>query len=339
MAAGAGGNAPARGRLALLLLRDRAMLPYLRASGAIQRASLALQFRSQVQIRCDRLHDSVRPSNFGKTSKPSKPSQPGLRLLAARAVRAGRPAQRFFSGSGGGGQHRSDDDSGDGTLDPDAFLAGLVERVQLSRGGSRGGASFAATWGDGYRDDLDTDWLEATSREGMDPVGERVLAVLPFSSYTEHGAMEWPAKMEEALALCGSLGSWDVVDALALRERRASGQQWGKGPNRGLYLRPGQVKMVAQAVQQTGCDAVFVDALLTPLQARNLSAHLGVEKLYDRFGLILSIFDANATTRYRCTRHSCVPLAPIPGGSYRGMRRTAAGRPRCKWRLRLSGTK
>ena len=307
------------------------MLPYLRTSGAIRRAPLALRLCPQVRIRCDR---SVRPSNI---SNPRTPSQTVLRLLAARAARAGRPSQRSFSGSGG--QHRSDDDSDDGMPDPDAFLAGLVERVQLSRGGGRGGASFAAMWGDGYRDDLDTDWLEATSREGMDPVGERVLAVLPFSSHTEQGAMEWPAKMEEALALCGSLGSWDVVDAIALRERRAPGQQWGKGPNRGLYLRPGQVQMVAQAVQQTECDAVFVDAMLTPLQARNLSAQLGVAKLYDRFGLILSIFDANATTRYHCTRHSCVPLAPIPGGSYRGMRRTAAGRPRCKWKLRLHGTK
>ncbi len=252
------------------------MLPHLRHSGAIRRAVATVPFCSRpsalrlAPVRCDRWQ------------------------VCARAV------QRFFGGSGW--ENHSDAGSGEDThyddgLDPDVFLAGLLERVQLGRGGHGGSASFAAMWGDGYRDDLDTDWMEAISREGIDPEGERVLAVLPFSSHIEEGAMEWPAKMEEALSLCGSLGRWDVVDALALRARHGRGQAWGKGPNRKLYLRPGQVKMVAQAVQQTECDAVFVDAILTPLQARNLGVHLGVEHVYDRFGLILAIFDANATTR------------------------------------------
>ena len=69
-----------------------------------------------------------------------------------------------------------------------------------------------------------------------------MLAVLPFSSYTQPGAMEWPAKMEEALSLCGSLGRWDVVDAMGIRARHGKGQVWGKGPNAKTYLRPGQVR-------------------------------------------------------------------------------------------------
>ena len=56
--------------------------------------------------------------------------------------------------------------------------------------------------------------------------------------------------MEEALALCGSLGRWDVVEGVALRERRARGQIWGKGKNRKLYLRPGQLETVHTALQQ-----------------------------------------------------------------------------------------
>lgn len=252
------------------------MLPHLRTSGAVRRAVGTVQFR-------------LRASAPGFSQFPCD-----------RWQLCGRPAHRFFSGSRW--EHHSDNGSGEDThyddkLDADTFLAGLLERVQLNRGGHGSAASFAAMWGDGYRDDLDTDWMEAISREGIDPEGERVLAVLPFSSHTEQGAMEWPAKMEEALSLCGSLGRWDVVDAVGLRGRRGRGQAWGKGPNRKLYLRPGQVKTVAQAVQQAECDAVFVDAILTPLQARNLGAHLGVEHVYDRFGLILAIFDANATTR------------------------------------------
>ena len=243
------------------------MLPHLRTSSVIRLRAFAPRLS---QVRCDQ------------------------RQVCAH------PVHRFFSGSGW--EHHADYGSGEETqyddkLDPDIFLAGLLERVQLNRGGHGGGKSFAALWGDGYRDDLDTDWIEAISREGIDPEGERVLAVLPFSSHAKQGAMEWPAKMEEALSLCGSLGRWDVVDAVALRGRHGRGQAWGKGPNRKLYLRPGQVKTVAQAVQQTECDAVFVDAILTPLQARNLGAHLGVGQVYDRFGLILAIFDANATTR------------------------------------------
>lgn len=212
-------------------------------------------------------------------------------------------ARRFVSASASGWEHHADGEHEHGgeelELDPDEFLSGLLERQQMSRSEGHGSASasFAALWGDGYRDDIDTDWMEATAREGIDPEGERVLAVLPFSSHSKQGAMEWPAKMEEALSLCGSLGRWDVVDALALRARRGRGQTWGKGPNSKSYLRPGQVKAVAQAVQQTSSDAVFIDAILTPMQSRNLGALLGGTQIYDRFGLILAIFAANATTK------------------------------------------
>ena len=114
--------------------------------------------------------------------------------------------------------------------------------------------------------------------------------------------------MEEALALCGSLGRWDVVEGVALRERRARGQIWGKGKNRKLYLRPGQLETVHTALQQVrhprqqpeppassssllahtcwpwvqaSCEAVYIDTILSPMQANNLTSRLGAP-IYDR---------------------------------------------------------
>ena len=119
--------------------------------------------------------------------------------------------------------------------------------------------------------------------------------------------------MEEALALCGSLGRWDVVEGVALRERRARGQIWGKGKNRKLYLRPGQLETVHSALQQVrhpraslslphrhllyllirvvlwwlcvqaSCEAVYIDTILSPMQANNLTRRLGAP-IYDRHG-------------------------------------------------------
>lgn len=213
--------------------------------------------------------------------------------------------RRCFSSAGGWERARDDtdgfgreedeqDEAEEQELDPDEFLEALLER-QGPRAGSA--ESFAAMWADGDRDDMDIDWMTAVDRDGIDPEGERVLAVLPFSSYTQPGAMVWPAKMEEALSLCGSLGRWDVVDAMCIRARHGKGQVWGKGPNAKTYLRPGQVKSVAEAVQRTESDVIFIDAILSPMQSRNLASKLGGIKVYDRFGLILEIFAANATTR------------------------------------------
>lgn len=195
--------------------------------------------------------------------------------------------------------------------DPDEFLAELVGRRNGS--GAAGMEDWIATWGDGDRDDLDLGFLAQLQRDGMDMEAERVLAVLPYTTRTSpvlHGPdpapgagilsqMAWPAMMEEALALCASLGRWEVVDAIALKQRhggRKSGQNWGQGRNRAAWLRPGQIAEIQAAARAEDCDCVFLNTTLTPMQARNLTEQLGLPVL-DRFALILAIFEANATTK------------------------------------------
>ena len=76
-----------------------------------------------------------------------------------------------------------EDEQGEPSLDPDVFLDELVHRR------ARSAAGFDELWGDPYRDDLDANWLAQVQREGLDPEGVRVLAVLPFSPTARRGAM------------------------------------------------------------------------------------------------------------------------------------------------------
>ena len=76
-----------------------------------------------------------------------------------------------------------DEQQGEPPLDPDVFLDELVHRR------ARSAAGFDELWGDPYRDDLDANWLAQVQREGLDPEGVRVLAVLPFSPTARRGAM------------------------------------------------------------------------------------------------------------------------------------------------------
>ena len=87
------------------------------------------------------------------------------------------------------------------------------------------------------------------------------------------------ARLAEAVGLCASIGLVVVHDViLPLRIRRPS-----------TLLGEGQVATQGRALSRLHVTVVVVDAMLSPVQQRNLERAWGC-KVIDRTGLILDIF-------------------------------------------------
>ncbi len=94
------------------------------------------------------------------------------------------------------------------------------------------------------------------------------------------------ARLAEAVGLCASIGLVVVHDAiLPLRIRRPS-----------TLLGEGQVATQGRALSRLHVTVVVVDAMLSPVQQRNLERAWGC-KVIDRTGLILDIFGERAATK------------------------------------------
>ena len=94
------------------------------------------------------------------------------------------------------------------------------------------------------------------------------------------------ARLAEAVGLCASIGLVVVHDViLPLRIRRPS-----------TLLGEGQVATQGRALSRRHVTVVVVDAMLSPVQQRNLERAWGC-KVIDRTGLILDIFGERAATK------------------------------------------
>ena len=94
------------------------------------------------------------------------------------------------------------------------------------------------------------------------------------------------ARLAEAVGLCASIGLVVVHEAIVpLRLRRPS-----------TLLGEGQVSAQGRELQRNGVGVVVVDAMLTPVQQRNLERAWAC-KVIDRTGLILDIFGERAATK------------------------------------------
>ncbi len=94
------------------------------------------------------------------------------------------------------------------------------------------------------------------------------------------------ARLAEAVGLTASIGLVVVHTAiLPLRQRRPS-----------TLFGEGQVAMQAEALSEAHVTVAIVDAMLSPVQQRNLERAWGC-KVIDRTGLILDIFGERAATR------------------------------------------
>ena len=125
--------------------------------------------------------------------------------------------------------------------------------------------------------------------------------ILPWSRFG-HGSVSQPlgthdiggperpraaeARLAEAVGLCASIGLVVVHESiLPLRVRRPS-----------TLLGEGQVSTQGRELQRNRVGVVVVDAMLTPVQQRNLERAWGC-KVIDRTGLILDIFGERAATK------------------------------------------
>jgi GTPase len=94
------------------------------------------------------------------------------------------------------------------------------------------------------------------------------------------------ARLAEAVGLCASIGLVVVYQAIPpLRVRRPS-----------TLLGEGQVSTIGRELTTHHVEVVVVDAMLTPVQQRNLERAWGC-KVIDRTGLILDIFGERAATK------------------------------------------
>ena len=129
----------------------------------------------------------------------------------------------------------------------------------------------------------------------------RAAVILPWSRFG-HGSVSQPlgthdiggperpraaeARLAEAVGLCASIGLVVVHESiLPLRVRRPS-----------TLLGEGQVSTQGRELQRNRVGVVVVDAMLTPVQQRNLERAWGC-KVIDRTGLILDIFGERAATK------------------------------------------
>jgi GTP-binding protein HflX len=141
----------------------------------------------------------------------------------------------------------------------------------------------------------DRSWVS----DGSGPT--RAAVILPWSRFDREsvsqrlgthdtGGPERPraaeARLAEAVGLCASIGLVVVHEViLPLRLRRPS-----------TLLGEGQVSAQGRALQRNGVSVVVVDAMLTPVQQRNLE-RAWTCKVIDRNGLILDIFGERAATK------------------------------------------
>jgi GTP-binding protein HflX len=111
--------------------------------------------------------------------------------------------------------------------------------------------------------------------------------ILPWERPDRHDAgRAAEARLAEAVGLVASIGLVVVHSAiLPLRARRPA-----------TLLGSGQVASQSQAISEHGVTVSIIDALLSPVQQRNLETAFGC-KVIDRTGLILDIFGERAATR------------------------------------------
>jgi len=153
---------------------------------------------------------------------------------------------------------------------------------------------------DPSEDPADADGIgEAWEPDGSGPT--RAAVILPWSRFDhagpgknlgtqETGGLNLPraaeARLAEAVGLCASIGLVVVHDAiLPLRIRRPS-----------TLLGEGQVSSQGRELTRHHVTVAIVDAMLTPVQQRNLERAWGC-KVIDRTGLILDIFGERAATK------------------------------------------
>ncbi|NKZ38789.1 GTPase HflX [Oleiagrimonas citrea] len=109
--------------------------------------------------------------------------------------------------------------------------------------------------------------------------GERAVVVLPHG----RGDVDSASRADEFVELVSSAGA-EVLARLDARVDR---------PNPKFYIGSGKADELAEIVRGVEADLVLVDHTLTPVQERNLEAHLKA-RVVDRAGLILDIFAQRA---------------------------------------------
>jgi len=107
--------------------------------------------------------------------------------------------------------------------------------------------------------------------------GERALVVQPNESGTDESAQ---SEFEELARSAGA----DVLASLTARVDR---------PNPRFYLGTGKADELRDRVEAEAVDLILVNAMLSPVQERNLEAHCKC-RVIDRTGLILDIFAQRA---------------------------------------------
>lgn len=146
-------------------------------------------------------------------------------------------------------------------------------------------------------------------------VGDRVVVVIPA---------EWDEDTPEILRLCSTL-DLKVGASIVLRSRE---------PDPSHYVGPGQLSRIRKALQEHEASALVVDAPLRPAQVKNLEKALKVS-VVDRQGVILSIFQAHASTRLAQLQVELAQLKyllPRLSGVWMGLSRQRGGRGGLKGR-------
>lgn len=113
--------------------------------------------------------------------------------------------------------------------------------------------------------------------------GDRTLVIIPQIGSAPAPTM---GRQQETLGLVEALQA-QVTSLEVLRVR---------DPTAGELLGPGQVEMLAERVAEEGVSLLVIDAVVTPVQQRNLERALKC-KVVDRTGVILEIFGLRARTR------------------------------------------
>ncbi|OYV40904.1 MAG: GTPase HflX, partial [Acidocella sp. 20-61-6] len=121
------------------------------------------------------------------------------------------------------------------------------------------------------------------------PPPNRAAILLPWdkSPGRAHGASRTAeARVAEAVGLAASIGLVVVHEQVFPLRAGTPATLFGKG----------QVEIAGDALRAAEVSVVVVDAILTPVQQRNLETAWGA-KVIDRTGLILDIFGERARTR------------------------------------------
>jgi GTPase len=113
-------------------------------------------------------------------------------------------------------------------------------------------------------------------------VGNRVVTVMS----PQWNSQFFSEDETEIERLCSTL-DLEVCDSLVLRSRE---------PDAATYVGSGQLSRIRKALQLHNASALVVDAPLKPSQVKNLEKALKLP-VVDREGVILSIFQAHASTR------------------------------------------